>query len=146
MSTFLYVNRSHTGGWFFFFTLWTGFCLASFTEHSYSETQPHSCMLLILLCFLLPRSILWSVAIVQSLSHVRLSCDPMDCSPPGSSVHGFPEQEHWSGLSFPSPGDLPNPEIKPASPASAGRLPATEAPGKPIRRCARVCAVLSNSW
>ena len=26
-------------------------------------------------------------------------------------------QEHWSGLPFPSPGDLPNPEIKPTSPA-----------------------------
>ena len=30
---------------------------------------------------------------------------------------GFPRQEYWSGLSFPSPGDLPNPEIKPGSPA-----------------------------
>jgi len=29
----------------------------------------------------------------------------------------FPRQEYWSGLSFPSPGDLPNPRIKPASPA-----------------------------
>ena len=33
-------------------------------------------------------------------------CDPMDCSPPGSSVHGFLRQEYWSGLPFPSPGDL----------------------------------------
>ena len=35
---------------------------------------------------------------------------PMDCSPPGSSVHamGFPRQEHWSGLPFPFPGHLPN--------------------------------------
>ena len=31
-------------------------------------------------------------------------CDPMDCSPPGSSVHGFSRQEYWSGLPFPSPG------------------------------------------
>ena len=30
---------------------------------------------------------------------------------------GFPRQEYWSGLPFPSPGDLPNPRIKPASPA-----------------------------
>ena len=30
---------------------------------------------------------------------------------------GFPRQEYWSGLPFPSPGDLPDPEIKPASPA-----------------------------
>ena len=34
--------------------------------------------------------------------------DSMDCSPPGSSVHGiFSRQEYWSGLPFPSPGDLP---------------------------------------
>ena len=42
-------------------------------------------------------------------------CDPMDCSPPGSSVHGILQQEHWSGLPFPTPGDLPNPGIEPTS-------------------------------
>ena len=30
---------------------------------------------------------------------------------------GFPKQEYWSGFPFPSPGDLPSPEIKPMSPA-----------------------------
>ena len=40
----------------------------------------------------------------------------MDSSLPGSSVCGFPKQEYWSGLSFPSPGDLPNPEMEPVSP------------------------------
>ena len=39
--------------------------------------------------------------------------DPMDCSLPDSSV-GSPRQEYWSGLSFPSPGDLSNPGIKPS--------------------------------
>ena len=44
-------------------------------------------------------------------------CDPMDCSPPGSSVQwGFPRQEYWSGLPCPPPGDLPNPGIEPRSP------------------------------
>ena len=33
---------------------------------------------------------------------------------------GFPRQEYWSGLSFPSPGHLPNPGMEPASPALAG--------------------------
>ena len=42
-------------------------------------------------------------------------CDPMDCSPPGSSVHVILQQEYWSGLPFPSPGDLPNPGIELAS-------------------------------
>ena len=41
-------------------------------------------------------------------------CNPMDCSPPTSMV--FSRQEYWSGLPFPSPGDLPNPGIKPGSP------------------------------
>ena len=37
---------------------------------------------------------------------------------------GFPRQEYWSGLSFPSPGHLPNPGIEPASPAwQADSLP-----------------------
>ena len=44
---------------------------------------------------------------------------------------GFPRQEYWSGLPFPSPGDLPDPRIKPASPALAGRFSTTELPGKP---------------
>ena len=44
---------------------------------------------------------------------------------------GFLRQEYWSGLPFPSPGDLPNPGIEPMSPALAGRFFTTEAPGKP---------------
>ena len=45
---------------------------------------------------------------------------------------GFSRQENWSGLPFPSPGDLPNPGIEPRSPASqVDSLPA-ELPGKPI--------------
>ena len=43
-------------------------------------------------------------------------CDPMNCSPPGFSVHGLSRQEYWSGLPFPSPGDLPDPGIEPGSP------------------------------
>ena len=55
----------------------------------------------------------------------------MDCIiPPGSSVHGISQAEYWSGLPFPSPGDLPNPGIKPGSPAlQADSLPC-EPPGK----------------
>ena len=57
------------------------------------------------------------------------SC-PALCGPPGSSVHGFSSQEHWSGLPCPPPGDLPNPGIKPESlisPALAGRFFTTRA-------------------
>ena len=45
---------------------------------------------------------------------------------------GFSRQEYWSGLLFPSPGNLPNPGIKPRSPAWAGKFFTTEPPGKPI--------------
>ena len=58
-------------------------------------------------------------------------CDPMDCSLLGSSIHGFPRQEYWSGLSFPSPGDLSDPRIKPVSPALVGRFFITE-PGADV--------------
>ena len=44
---------------------------------------------------------------------------------------GFPRQEYWSELTFPSPGDLPNPGIKPESPALADRFFTTEPLGKP---------------
>ena len=43
-------------------------------------------------------------------------CDPMDFSPPGSSVKGFSRQEYWSGLPSPVPGDLSSPGIKHRSP------------------------------
>ena len=43
---------------------------------------------------------------------------------------GFPRQEHWSGLPFPSPGDLPDPGIEPASSELAGRFFTTKPPGK----------------
>ena len=55
-------------------------------------------------------------------------CNPVDSSPPGSSVHGFSRQEYWSGLPCPPPGDLPDPEIEPVSSAlQADSLP-TEPP------------------
>ena len=55
-------------------------------------------------------------------------CNPMDYSPPGSSVHGVFQVGYWSALPFPSPGDLPNPGIEPVL---AGRFFTTEPPGKP---------------
>ena len=42
---------------------------------------------------------------------------------------GFSKQEYRSGLPFPPPGDLPDPGIEPAAPASAGRFFTTELPG-----------------
>ena len=59
-------------------------------------------------------------------------CDPMDCSMPGSSLSmKFSRQDYWSGLPFPFPGDLSNPEIKSWSPALQADCVSTELPGKP---------------
>ena len=60
--------------------------------------------------------------------------DPLDCCPPGSSVHGIFQGEHWNGLPFPVPEDLPDPGIKPKSlmsPALASRFFTIAPPGKP---------------
>ena len=46
---------------------------------------------------------------------------------------GFFRQEYWSGLPFPSPGDLPDPRIKFMSPELAGGFSTTELPAKPVR-------------
>ena len=55
-------------------------------------------------------------------------CYPMDYSPPGSSVHGISQQEHWNQLLFPPPEDLPDPGIKPTTPVS----PALQADSLPL--------------
>ena len=44
---------------------------------------------------------------------------------------GFPRQEYWNELPFPFPGDLPDPGIKPASPALAGRFLTLSYQGSP---------------
>ena len=46
---------------------------------------------------------------------------------------GFSRQEYWSGLPFPSPGDLPNPGIEPWSPTLQADALTSEPPGKPMR-------------
>ena len=46
---------------------------------------------------------------------------------------GFPRQEYWSGLPFPSPGDLPNPGIESGSPTLAGRFCTTGPPRKLLK-------------
>ena len=59
------------------------------------------------------------------------SCDPVDVACQAHLSVGFFRQEYWSGLPFPSPGDLPDPQMKPRSPAlQADSLP-TELWGKP---------------
>ena len=56
----------------------------------------------------------------------------MDYSLPGSSVHGFSTQEHWSVLPFPPPEDLLEPGIEPMSPSLASGFFTTEPSAKPL--------------
>ena len=49
-----------------------------------------------------------------------------------SPSRGFSRQEYWSGLPFPSPGYLPDPGIKPRSPALEADALTSEPPGKPL--------------
>ena len=73
----------------------------------------------------------------KSLQLCPTLCVPMDCSPPGSSVHGILQARilEWIGSPYPLAEDLPDPGIKPTSPASlilqANSLPLAP-PGKPF--------------
>ena len=67
----------------------------------------------------------------ESLSHVRLFATPWTVAHKASLSMEFSRQEYWSGYSFPSPGDLPDPGIEPESLAlQADSLP-SEPTGKP---------------
>ena len=51
----------------------------------------------------------------ESLHSYLILCDPMEYSPRGSSVHGIPQARILEWVAIPSPGDCPNPGIKPVS-------------------------------
>ena len=72
----------------------------------------------------------------QSLRRVRLSVTSWTVARQAPLPVGFFRQDDWSGLPFPHPGDLPDPGVGPASPASsalAGGFFITESPGTPLR-------------
>ena len=67
---------------------------------------------------------LQSIRSDQSFSRVRLFAIPWTVAYQAPQSMKLSRQEYWSGLPFPSPGDLPNPGIKPGSPAlQADALP-----------------------
>ena len=68
---------------------------------------------------------------LKSLSHVRLFVTPWTVAYQAPPFMGFSRQECWSGLPFPSPGDLPDPGIEPWSPAFQADTLLSEPPGKP---------------
>ena len=70
----------------------------------------------------------------KALHLVALSCptlcNPMDCNPPSSCVHGDSPGKN-TGVPCPPPGDLDNPGIKPRSPSLQADSLLSEPPGKP---------------
>ena len=85
---------------------------------------------------------LFEVTHVCSLSHVQLFATPWTIARQPPLSVGFPREEYWSGLPFPTPGDLPDPGIEPESLVSlalAGGFFTTESPENPrtdFPRCA----------
>ena len=69
---------------------------------------------------------------VKLLSRVRLFVTPWTVAHQVPQSMEFSRQEYWSGLSFPSPGYLPNPGIKPGSPALQAASLLIESPEKPL--------------
>ena len=84
------------------------------------------------------------------LSCVWLCGTPWTVAHQASLSMGFSRQEYWSGLSFPSPGDLPNPGIKPRSPALHVDPLQSEPSGKPRNYTTRVadnlCIIRQWAW
>ena len=69
---------------------------------------------------------------VKLLSRVRLSATPWAVAYQAPPTMGFSRQEYWSELPFPSPGDLPNPGIEPASPTLEADALTSEPPGTTV--------------
>ena len=89
------------------------------SSHSLLSHCVHKSALYI--CFSIPSSQIGSsVVVVQLLSRVQLFSTSWTVAHQAPLSTEFPRQKHWSGLPFPSPGDRPDPGIKPTSPASSG--------------------------
>ena len=69
---------------------------------------------------------------MKSLNHVQLFTTLWTIAYQVPPSIGFSRQEYWSGLPFPSPGNLPNPGIEPRSPTLQADALTSEPPGKPL--------------
>ena len=76
-----------------------------------------------------------NVHVLSHFSRVRLFATAWTVARQAPLSIVLSQQEYWSGLPFPPPGDLPDPGIKPASPTLAGGFFTPEPPRKPIAKC-----------
>ena len=87
-------------------------------------------------------TVLFSLSEVKLLSHVQLFVIPGSVAHQAPPSMGLSRQEYWSGLPFPSPGDLPDPRIELGSSAlQADALP-SEPPGKPLKNPVKLRKVI----
>ena len=104
--------------------------MLSMSANLVTKTEPHVTMFCAYGLF--SNSLLWLWSEMLVAQSCPTLCNPMDRSPPCSLAMEISRQEYRNGLSFPSPGDLPNPETDPISPVlQADRLP-SEPPGRLI--------------
>ena len=80
----------------------------------------------------IPTNVLKVKVKVKALSRVRVFVTPWTVAHQAPLSMEFSRQEYWSGLPFPSPGDLPDSGIEPRSPALQAEALTSEAPGKPL--------------
>ena len=76
--------------------------------------------------------------------HVRVFATPWTVARQVPLSMEFPRQQYWSGLPFPSPGDLPNPGIEPESPALQADSLLPELPEKPNGTCTQIPKIQSG--
>ena len=96
---------------------------------SFRKTAPHKVGVMCL--HFVKEGVEDSCAQAQLPSQVKLLAIPWTAAHQAPLSKGFPRQEHWSGLPFPSPGNLPETGIEPTLSAVAGRVSTTEPPGRP---------------
>ena len=114
-------------------TLMVLFCLL---HQQFGPVRPATEVLydlcLLLYCYYYTVFFMWKKVKMKSLSRVLLFVTPWTVAYQAPPSMGFSRQECWSGLPFPSPGDLPDPGIEPGSPTlQADALP-SEPRGKPF--------------
>ena len=114
ISTFLEACRALWGSWA------QGLCVPHFLDY---KKQPSFSL----------HDLPWVPRKVKAkpLSRVRLFATPWTVAHQAPLSKGFSRQEYWSGLPFPSPGDLPDREIEPRCPALQVDALTSEPPGKP---------------
>ena len=80
----------------------------------------------------MPWSTFLLLVVVESFSRVRLFATPWTVANQAPPSMGFSRQEYWSGVPFPSPGDLPDPGIEPRSSTLQADALTSEPPGEAL--------------